>query len=310
MRMRTFAPPMTLLAGALALALCGAPAGAQEVFATPEAAAEALSAAAGAGDPDKVFAIFGPQGREVLSSGAEGQDRLGFAEYHAAAARAQVIRTRADGRTVIYVGPGQWPFPVHLKKDADGWRFDLAGARDEILLRRIGENELSVIETIRAFVVAEREYMLLDPDGDQVMAYAGSFLSEEGARDGLYWPVEDGEPDSPFGPLAAQAEADGYVLDGEEKDPEPFHGYYFRILDRQGAAAPGGAMSYLVNGHQVAGFAMIAFPAAYGESGVMSFLVGPAGVIYEADLGEDTLEEAAGIDGFDPGEGWTVLEEG
>ncbi len=281
---------------------------AQEVYGSAEEAAKALVAATGVGDPGAVYAIFGPEGRDVLSSGVDGVDAQAFEDFNAAALKSMSVETREDGVTVIYVGEGRWPFPVPLKEGGKGWTFDLASAKDEILARRIGQNELNVIDTLGVYVVAQREYMLADPDQDGVMAYAETILSDEGQKNGLYWPTDADEPQSPLGPLAAQASADGYALDGVTEEPQPFHGYYYRVLTAQGDDAPGGAMDYHVNGYMVAGFAAIAFPADYGESGVMTFMVGPSGEIYEADLGEDTLEAASAIDAFNPGDGWEQVE--
>lgn len=292
-----------------ALAVSAEAAFAQQAFDTPEAAAAALVEATGSGDHETVYAIFGPEGREVLSSGVESVDEQSYLEFHEAANNAMTVTERSDGATIVYIGDGQWPFPVPLVKGDKGWMFDIEAARDEILHRRIGENELNVIDAMKVYVVAQREFMLMDPNGDGVMTYADSFLSSAGEKDGLYWPAEEGELQSPFGPLAAQAADEGYVVGDRPAEPTPFHGYYYRLLTSQGESAPGGAMDYYVNGHMVAGFAALAYPAAYGESGVMSFIVGPAGVIYEKDLGEDTLAAAAAIESFDPGEGWEPLAE-
>jgi Protein of unknown function (DUF2950) len=172
-------------------------------------------------------------------------------------------------------------------------------------LRRIGQNELDVIDLLRGYVDAQATYRAMDPDGDGLPTFAASVLSTEGMRDGLYWPDAPDAPESPVGDFMARAAADGFSVEGgSDEEPEPYLGYYFRVLTKQGAAAPGGAMDYMVNGNMVAGHALLAFPAAYGDTGVMSFLVGERGVVYEADLGEDTLAIAGAMDSFDPGEGW------
>mgnify|MGYP001008618822 CR=1 FL=1 len=248
---------------------------APESFETPEAAAAAVVAALEARERAALGALFGI----VVEAGVG----------------------------TLYVGRDQWPFPGPLVEGPDGWSFDAAAAREEVLLRRIGGNELDVIEVMRGYVAAQRAYRAGDPDGDGVRAFASAVLSDPGARNGLYWPDAPGAPESPVGDFMARAAAEGYSVDGVDEDPEPFHGYYFRILTRQGSAAPGGEYDYMVAGRMLGGHALLAFPAAYGDSGIMSFMVGEAGLIYEADLGEDTLALATAIEAFDPGPDWTPI---
>ena len=178
-----------------------------------------------------------------------------------------------------------------------------------MLLRRIGQNELDVIELMHGYVRAQALYRSENPDGDGLPSFASAILSSDGKHDGLYWPSAPGEPESPIGDFMARAAADGYQVDGTDVEPEPYLGYYFRVLTKQGPHAPGGALDYMANGQMVAGHALLAFPSDYGDTGVMSFMVGEAGIVYEADLGEETLDVAGAIDSFDPGDGWSPVEE-
>jgi hypothetical protein len=304
----------TSFAGAvLALLLAAAaprPAVAEaQSFATPEEAAEAVVAALEARDREALLAVFGPENADVIFSGDDVQDRGAWGEFLRDYRALHRVTEAEDGTATLEVGPDLWPFPAPLVEEGGRWRFDAAAARDEVLLRRIGQNELDVIELMEGYVEAQAAYRAADPDGDGLHAFAAGLISSAGARDGLYWPDEPGAPVSPVGDFMARAAADGYNFDGTDQEPEPYVGYYFRILTSQGPAAPGGALDYMVGGHLLAGHALIAFPAAYGESGVMSFMVSEGGVVYEADLGEDTLEVANAITSFDPGEGWAPVEE-
>ncbi len=190
-----------------------------------------------------------------------------------------------------------------------GWSFDVEEGRAEMLERRIGRNELDVIDLLRAYVRVQSRFRQTDFDDDGVMEFAASILSTPGKRDGLYWPPEDGAPESPVGDAVAEAAAEGYVVDGQEQEPEPYLGYYYHLLQKQGSNAPGGALDYMINGNMVAGHALLAFPSDYGETGIMSFMVGENGIVYEADLGDDTLEAAQDIDSYNPGEEWVPVED-
>jgi hypothetical protein len=207
----------------------------------------------------------------------------------------------------LEMGPDLWPFPAAIVKDGAGWHFDAESARDEVLMRRIGQNELDVIDLLHGYVTAQATYRATDPDGDGLRTFADAIISDAGQRDGLYWPDEPDAPVSPIGDFMARAAADGYNFDGTDQEPDPYLGYYYRVLTRQGESAPGGAMDYMVGGHMVAGHALIAVPADYGDTGIMSFMVGEDDVVYEADLGEDTLNVAAAIDSFNPGDGWAPV---
>ncbi len=207
----------------------------------------------------------------------------------------------------LFVGRDLWPFPAPLVRGEAGWTFDAEAAREEVLMRRIGRHELAVIEVLRRANGIQSIYRRTDHDGDGVMEFAAGILSSPGARDGLYWPASAGGL-SPFDDRIARANLGGFAIDGQDVEPDPWEGYYFTILQAQGPAAPGGAYSYLVNGNRVSGYAVLAVPAVYGDTGIMSFMVGENGIIYEADLGEDTLARALEIEVFDPGEDWEPVE--
>jgi hypothetical protein len=278
-------------------------------YPTPEAAAEDLVAALQAQDRAALVTIFGPESEDLISSGDPERDAEAREEFLAAYGTFHQIAPAGDNRAELQIGRSLWPFPVALANTDAGWRFDVAGSRDEILARRIGMNELDVIELMHRAVAVQATFRQTDYDGDGVMEFASSILSSPGQRDGLYWPPEEGTPDSPIGAFMAQAAADGVNIDGVDQAPVPFLGYFFRILTRQGDAAPGGAYDYMVAGNMVAGHALLAYPAEHGDSGIMSFMISENGQIYEADLGDGTLEAAGAIDSFNPGEGWTAVTE-
>lgn len=279
------------------------------LFETPEAATEAVVTALEARDRAGLIAVFGAENEDVVLSGDDVADRAAWSRFLSDYRTMHRIAVEGESAT-LFVGRDQWPFPAPLVEAAGGWQFDAAAARDEVLMRRIGENELDVIALLGGYVRAQAAYRASDPDGDGLRSFAAGLISSPGTRDGLYWPDEPGAPESPVGDFLARASAEGYSLDGQDVDPEPYHGYYFKLLSKQGPAAPGGALDYMVGGHMMAGHALVAFPSAYGDTGIMSFMVGEAGVIYEADLGEDTLAVASAIDSFDPGDGWTAVEAG
>ena len=276
-------------------------------YPTPEAAVAAVVAALEARDRDGLVAVFGPENEDVVFTGDPVQDRRIWSDFLGAYRVLNRLVEGDDGSETLEIGRDLWPFPAPLVQGAGGWHFDMASARDEVLARRIGENELDVIDLLRGYVAAQAAYRALDADGDGMPSFAANLLSDPGERDGLYWPDAEGAPESPVGDFLARASAEGYSFDGADAAPEPYHGYYFRILTKQGPAAPGGAIDYMIGDRLLAGHALLAFPAAYGDSGVMSFMVAEAGQVYEADLGPDTLERAAAIDSFDPGEGWAKV---
>ena len=278
-------------------------------FPSPEAAVESLVDALRAHDVDRARAILGPGAHEVLSSGDAEADRRTretflayFDEHHRLVSGSEAGMTLLLGRT-------EWPMPIPLVDDGGEWSFDTEAGLDEILTRRIGRNELDAIEVCRAFVDAQREYAALDPDGDGVAAYAERVFSDPGTRNGLYWPTAPGEPPSPLGERVAAAVEEGYPAAGAASGgPRPFHGYFYKLLKSQDSSAPGGALDYVVDGMLVSGFALLAYPAEYGNSGIMTFLVHHSGVIWETDLGDATARIARGIDSLGPGRGWSEVE--
>ncbi len=294
---------------ALLLATCAAAALAEPAsFASPDAAVAALVASIEAQDRAALLKVFGPEYEDVVFTGDTARDRTLWGDFLTAYRERNRIE-RTDATTaVLHIGREDWPFPAALVETAGAWQFDGAGAREEVLLRRIGLNELDVIALLRAGVAVQATFRQTDHDGDGVLEFASSILSSPGTRDGLYWPDEPGTEPSPIGDFMARASADGFVVDGAEQTPDPYLGYYFRILHKQGRDAPGGAYDYRIGGNMVAGHALLAYPADYGQTGIMSFIVGENGVVYEADLGADTLRLGNGIRTFNPGEGWRPVE--
>lgn len=276
----------------------------------PGAAVAAFRAALDTGGRDALLGVFGDAAEDLIFTGDAAEDAANRAQLLQAWSAVHRIGAAAEpNRRVLYVGPKLWPFPFEIAEGPDGlWAFDVAGGRETVLRRRIGRNELDVIALLQAYVGVQADYRRTDWDGDGVMAFAASVISADGARDGLYWPDAPGAPSSPVGDFVARAAAEGFSLDEEVEPPEAWLGYVYRILPGQGPAAPGGAMDYVVNGRMVAGHAMIAAPAAYGETGVMTFMVGENGVVFERDLGEETDAMAEAITLFDPGPGWTAVE--
>ena len=281
----------------MALGAAGAGLAAPARYESPEAALAAVVAALEARDRDALIAVFGPQAEDVILTGEDAADREAWRQFLALSRDAAVFETEGDAVT-LYLGAQLWPFPAPLTRNDAGWAFDADAAREEVFLRRIGGNELDVIELMGLYVAVQAAYRLDDHDGDGVMAFAASIDSAPGEKDGLHW----NGPDSPVGDLLAGADAGA-------AEPEPFHGYVYRILTGQGDAAPGGAMDYRVNGAMLAGHALLAYPYAYGETGIMSFMVAENGVVYEADLGPDTDTLAGAITQFNPGEGWAPVAE-
>lgn len=278
-----------------------------EFFATPDDAARSLYDAAQKGSEQALVAIFGPDAKEYLVSGDPVQDKNAFATFTTAFdAMHRWGKLDGDG-LVLIIGVENYPFPFPLMKNANGqWYFDAASGRQEFLARRIGRNELTVIDVLTAMADAQDEYFSEPRDGSKVRQYARKFMSAEGKHDGLYWKAAENENESPLGPLAARAAAEGYTRSAET--PAPFQGYYFRILTSQGPHANGGVFNYLVNGSMTKGFAFLAYPAEYRSTGVMTFLINQDGEIFEKDLGAQTPEVAKSIDSFDPDPTWSVVE--
>lgn len=275
---------------------------------SPEAAVAAVVSAVQAEDRDALLAVFGAENEDVAFTGDPEEDREVWSGFIKGYNRQHRIALDEDDRAVLHIGREDWPFPAAIVNVGGKWSFDAAGALEEVALRRVGLNELDVIDLLRKGVEVQATYRLTDHDGDGVMEFASSVLSTPGKRDGLYWPDEPGTERSPVGDFIARASADGYNFDGTDEEPDPYLGYYFRILQEQGPTASGGALNYIVNGNMIAGHAFLAYPAAYGETGIMSFMVGENGLVYESDLGEDTLAVGNGLVSFDPGEGWKPVE--
>ena len=277
------------------------------VFASPDDAGNALLAAAKSGDQNTLLAIFGPDSREVIYSGDAVQDKNTAALFVTGYGVMHRWRTMPDGAQMLLVGADNFPFPIPLKKNGDGqWFFDTAAGKDEILNRRIGRNELAIIEASRAAASAQADYFSQLHDGEKTKQFAAKFISDPGKQNGLYWKASEGEPPSPLGPLAAFATAEGYTAKPEGHTA--FHGYYFRMLKGQSDKAPGGAKDYMVNGKMTGGFALVAYPAEYGNSGVMTFMINQDDVLLQKDLGKTTTETATAMNKFDPDTGWNIVE--
>ena len=275
----------------------------QKAYGSPEEAVTALVAATSAGDFKALQAILGPGSQALLQSGDAVADRTGRERFVRAYEEAHKIAAQGEAKAVLLVGKDEWPMPIPLVKGAGGWRFDTKLGKEEVLNRRIGRNELSTVQAMLAYVDAQREYYLRNPQGDKLLHYAQKFSSAQGKRDGLYYPTKAGEPQSPLGPLFASAKAAGYVK-GSNAMPNPYYGYRYRILKGQGASAPGGAYDYVAQGRMIGGFALIAWPASYGNSGVMTFIVNHDGVVYEKDLGPGTATAVGKITRFNPDKSW------
>ncbi len=277
-------------------------------FASPKDAVDALVAAARDGDQNALIAVLGPGSERLVDSGDAVADRGARKRFVARFDEANEIVMDGDTRAEFNVGNDDWPFPVPLVKEADGWRYDIAAGEDEILNRRIGENELSTVEVCLAIVDAQREYYERNPIGAELSHYARQFRSDPGKRNGLYWETGENEEPSPLGPFIAAAVAEGYSHETPPAEAQPYHGYFFRMLTRQGPDAPGGAYDYLVRDVLLGGFAAVAYPAEYGTSGITTFLVNHDGVVYESDLGPDTRELALAMTSFNPDSTWIRVD--
>ena len=276
------------------------------VFATPEEASRTLVDAAEKGDTKALVQVLGGEAEEVIHSGDPVEDEDARAQFVKLYREKNRVQTVSDSEAVLHVGADDWPFPIPIvKEEGGGWVFDVAAGKEEILDRRVGKNELDTIQTCLAIVDAQREYVRIDPDQDGVLEYAGRILSSPGKKDGLFWKTGEGEEESPLGPLVAIASAEGA---GRRAVGDPYHGYFYRLITAQGADAPGGAYDYDVKGNLVGGFALIAWPAEYGSSGVMTFITNHDGVVYQKDLGDDTEAEVAKITVFNPDRTWMKVE--
>lgn len=291
------------LIAAAALVLIAPAASAQQSFKSPDDAAAALAAAAKSGVTKDILEVLGPEAAEIVDSGDSVEDADTRQRFVDAYEAKHSISMQANKKAILMLGKDDFPFPIPLFQAKTGWEFDTAAGRVEILYRRIGRNELEAIQTALAYVDAQNDYADKDR-GAGSGVYAQRIVSSPGKKDGLYWP-SDGEQ-SPLGELAAEASAEGYKVGGGE--PQPYHGYYYRILTRQGPNAPGGEMDYVINGKMIGGFALVAYPAEYGNSGVMTFVVNHAGTVYQKDLGERTEAIAKRMTRFDPDQTWKKVE--
>ena len=275
----------------------------QRTFATPEAGVEALIDAARKDDVAALESILGPGSREVVSSGDPVEDNAARDQFLADYDMKSNLVAVNDTTRTLQVGPTDWPLPIPLVRQGSMWRFDLAAGRDELINRRIGRNELNAIEAAQAFVDAQQDYASEDRDGDNILEYAQRFVSTPGMKDGLYWPTQAGEEESPLGPLFSEARAEGYQLE-RAGTGSGYYGYRYKILTSQGAAAMGGAYDYIVNGNMLAGVGLVAYPLQYGVSGIMSFIVNHDGVVYQKDLGPETGTVAQAMTAFNPDNTW------
>ena len=280
----------------------------QKTFKSPEEAVKGLMDAAKSNDPKELLAVFGPAGKEIISSGDEVADKAGKEHFVKDYEEMNKLEKETENKVTLVVGNREWPFPIPIVKKGETWVFDTMAGKEELLNRRIGRNELNTIQTCLAYVDAQREYAIKDRDSDKVREYAQKFWSTPGKMDGLYWDTKEGEPQSPFGSVAAQAVQAGYKPKKPGDKPAPYYGYYFKILKAQGKNAPGGAYDYVINGKMIGGFALVAYPAEYGASGIMTFVINHDGVVYEKDLGKETWKIASAMTKYDPDKTWKKAE--
>lgn len=283
----------------------------QESFVSPDEAVNVLVMAAKSQEREELHAIFGPAGGQLVSPDAV-QAEQSYRLFIQRLTQKVELVTNSDDNISLYIGDDDWPFPIPLVRRDGQWLFDTQAGRQEIIARRVGMNELAVIGVCHAYVQAQREYASEDRMGTGILAYAQRIHSDPGTHDGLYWPVQPGEPLSPLGPLIAEAHIEGYHHTARmlNEQSAPYHGYYFKVLTRQGQHAPGGKYDYVINGNMIAGFALIAWPAVWGNTGVMTFMVNQQGKIYEADLGPKTGKWAADMKEFDPDPRWWAVVDG
>ena len=298
-RTLVFLTALMLLVSA-SMAWAAPPGPKQKLFETPDEGVDSLIDAIRKGDTTAMVDVLGPSSGPLVSSGDKVEDQRARDAFLRAYDATHKLEA-GGGKIVLYVGPDNFPFPIPVVPDGASWRFDTAAGREEILNRRIGRNELNAIQVCLAYVDAQREYYARARKQGEVREYAQRLASAPGKRDGLYWEAQPGEEASPFGPLAAKARAEGY---SRQSSPSPYHGYFYRILTRQGPDAPDGASDYVVRGHMIGGFGLVAFPAQYGASGVMTFIVNHDGVVYQKDLGPNTSTLARQMRLFDPDKSW------
>lgn len=294
---------LSLLVFGLPTCLMSQAAKGQKTFAKSSEAVQALIAAARSGDQAQLLAVLGPGAKDLVDSGDPVADKQALQNFVKSYDTKHSLTVPAPGYKTLVVGPNDWPTPIPLVRDGTSWYFDSAQAREEIVHRRVGENELGAIAVCEGYYLAQKDYAAKGHDGQPAKLYAQKFASDPGKQNGLYWPVAAGKPQSPLGPAVAEATAEGYG-----GGPEPYHGYIYKRLSSQGPAATGGAKNYIVNGVQAGGFALLAYPAKYGTSGIMTFIVNQDGVIYQKDLGDATPTAAAAIASFNPDQTWSEVE--
>jgi Protein of unknown function (DUF2950) len=291
-----------LLAGGFPVRSVGQQQG-QKTFSSPEEASNAFVTAAQSNDEKAMLDILGTDGKQIVSSGDETEDAQNRANFVERYREMHRLVKEPDGTVILYIGAKNWPTPIPLVNKGNSWYFDTDAGKKEILFRRIGRNEISTIRVCQELVAAQKEYY-----STQHSEYAQKIFSDAGQQNGLYWKAADGGPQSPIGPLVAAAVAEGYAKD-QNGAPTPYRGYYYHILTRQGKTAPGGAKSYIVNGKMTGGFAFVAYPAEYRSSGVMTFIVGVDGVVYQKDLGKKTEVLAKAMKEHNPDSSWRKAEE-
>jgi hypothetical protein len=279
----------------------------QTTFSSVDEAVVALVDALKANDTKKVLSILGPGSDKIVSSGDPVADRQVGEQFVKRYGEANRIETHAT-KWVLYIGKDDWPFTIPVVKQGNSYRFDTKAGKEEILARRIGKNELSTIQVCLAYADAQRDYALKDRDSDGLLEYAQKFMSAPGKRDGLYWDTKEGEPESPLGPVFAARQEQGYGKAVHGDKPVPYYGYYYRILKAQGKGAPGGAYDYVVKGKMIGGFALVAYPAQYGSSGVMTFIVNQDGIVHQKNLGRNTQKIAQAMKAYNPDKTWKKLE--
>ncbi len=308
--LRVIAVAGAVLAASLAFSSCSRkPATPYRTFATPEDAVKALADAVRKGSIADLQALFGPDSDELIASADPATARQNREVFAAAYRERWHLQQDGPNFTTLVIGNEEWPFPIPVVKDDTGWHFDVAAGKEEVLERRIGRNELAVISICRTYVAAQRLYALKGHDGQPAGLFAQAFRSDPGRENGLYWRVaRSGEKRSPLGDLVADAAQEGRVAPGDRAQPAPFHGYYFRILTAQGPAAPGGAKAYIVNGRMSGGFALVAWPAEYDASGVMTFVVNADDVVHQKDLGPDTASAIRNISAYNPDASWGTVQ--
>jgi Protein of unknown function (DUF2950) len=302
-RLRLLRCARLLLVATASLAVTGADAREQRSFKTPDDAAAALVQAARINDDRGLLSVLGPDGSQIASSGDPTEDKNIREKFVSAYDAKHQLTMEGDNKAVLVIGSDDFPFPIPLVRAGGSWKFDTAAGRQEILSRRIGRNELNAIQASLAYYDAQYEYAEKDRMGAGVRGYAQRIASSPGKKDGLYWPAQGGD-ESPLGELVANAAHDGYGIGAGRA---PFHGYYYKILTKQGPAAKGGEFDYVVRGNMIGGFALVAYPAVYGSSGIMTFVVNHDGVIYQKDLGPRTTRVAERMNAFDPGSGWETV---